>query len=113
MLPRLLVLPMLAAIAAGQPLVLKTTALIDGRVHALRNHEIDIEGGRISRISPDSRRPASAAAESMGMAAKIEPLAEGMEADLVAVDGNPLVDITAVQRVVFVMKAGKIYKNTR
>jgi imidazolonepropionase-like amidohydrolase len=55
----------------------------------------------------------SVAAESLGMADKIGSLAEGMEADLVAVTGNPLDDITAVRRVVFVMKGGKIYKNTR
>jgi len=34
-----------------------------------------------------------------------------MEADIIATDGNPLDDITAVRRVVFVMKGGKVYKN--
>ena len=31
-------------------------------------------------------------------------------ADVIAVDGNPLQDITAVQRVAFVMKGGTVYK---
>ena len=53
----------------------------------------------------------SQAAESLGLQAKIGSIGEGMEADLVAVDGNPLEDITAVRRVVFVMKAGKVYKH--
>ena len=52
----------------------------------------------------------SVAAESLGMGDKIGWLAEGMEADLVAVRGNPLEDITAVRRVVFVMKHGKVYR---
>jgi len=55
----------------------------------------------------------SVAAESLGMADKIGVVAPGMEADLVAVEGNPLDDITAVRRVVFVMKHGRIYKNGR
>ena len=55
----------------------------------------------------------SMAAESLGMANRIGSVAEGMEADLVAVEGNPLDDITAVRRVAFVMKHGKVYKNTR
>jgi len=55
----------------------------------------------------------SVAAESLGMSDKIGALAAGMEADLVATERNPLDDITAVRHVVFVMKHGKIYKNTR
>jgi imidazolonepropionase-like amidohydrolase len=54
----------------------------------------------------------SVAAESLGMADRIGSIAPGMEADLVATEGNPLDDITAVRRVVFVMKGGTIYKNT-
>ena len=55
----------------------------------------------------------SMAAESLGMANRIGSVAEGMEADLVAVEDTPLDDITAVRRVAFVMKHGKVYKNTR
>jgi imidazolonepropionase-like amidohydrolase len=52
----------------------------------------------------------SVAAESLGLGDRIGSIAPGMEADLVAVAGNPLEDITAVRNVVFVMKAGKVYK---
>src|SRR5207302_9119221 len=53
---------------------------------------------------------ASVAADSLGLGGKIGAVAEGMEADLVAVEGNPLEDITAVRRVVFLMKHGKVYQ---
>jgi imidazolonepropionase-like amidohydrolase len=34
-----------------------------------------------------------------------------MQADIVATDGNPLQDITAVRRVTFVMRGGKVLRN--
>jgi imidazolonepropionase-like amidohydrolase len=52
----------------------------------------------------------SLSAESMSMGDKIGSLAPGMEADIIAVSGDPLADITALRRVVFVMRAGKVYK---
>jgi imidazolonepropionase-like amidohydrolase len=53
----------------------------------------------------------SLAAESIDLSNEIGAVAPGMRADLIAVDGNPLEDITALRRVVFVMKGGKVYKN--
>jgi imidazolonepropionase-like amidohydrolase len=52
-------------------------------------------------------------AEALGLSDKIGTVAPGMEADLIAVDGNPLTDITSLQRVVFVMKGGRVYRNGR
>jgi imidazolonepropionase-like amidohydrolase len=67
----------------------------------------------------DAKQPAmdalisagSRAAESIGLGAQIGSIAPGMQADLVATDGNPLDDITSVRKVIFVMKGGKVYKN--
>lgn len=53
----------------------------------------------------------SKSAESLGLGDKIGTIAPGMEADLVATAGNPIQDITAVRRVAFVMKGGKVFKN--
>ena len=53
---------------------------------------------------------ASVAAQALGMGESVGTVAPGFDADLVAVEGNPLEDITAVRRVAFVMKAGKVYK---
>jgi imidazolonepropionase-like amidohydrolase len=52
----------------------------------------------------------SLAAESMGLEKEIGTIAGGFEADVVAVSGNPLEDITKLRSVVFVMKGGTIYK---
>jgi imidazolonepropionase-like amidohydrolase len=53
----------------------------------------------------------SRAAESLNLQKEIGSIAPGLEADLIAVDGDPSEDITALRRVVFVMKGGKVYKN--
>jgi imidazolonepropionase-like amidohydrolase len=52
----------------------------------------------------------SLSAESLGLGDRIGTIATGYDADLVATDGNPLDDITAVRRVRFVMKGGKVYR---
>ena len=43
---------------------------------------------------------------SLGLGDQIGALAPGLDADLIAVDGDPLKDITALRRVVFVMRGG-------
>jgi imidazolonepropionase-like amidohydrolase len=57
------------------------------------------------------RSATSLAAESMGLANRIGALAPGLEADIIAVDGDPLVDPHAYERVAFVMRAGRIYRD--
>jgi imidazolonepropionase-like amidohydrolase len=52
----------------------------------------------------------SLAAASLHMQDQIGSVAPGMQADLIALDGDPLKDITAVRHVVFVMKGGVIYR---
>ena len=50
-------------------------------------------------------------AEAIQIETGIGNVGKGLFADIIAVDENPLVDITALQRVVFVMKGGKIYRS--
>jgi imidazolonepropionase-like amidohydrolase len=50
-------------------------------------------------------------AEMMGWQDRIGSIDKGKFADLVAVSGDPLADITELQRIKFVMKGGKIVKN--
>jgi imidazolonepropionase-like amidohydrolase len=74
----------------------------------------------IYRVQKGGQVPAAAivsitslAAASLGLESKIGAVAPGMEADLIAVDGDPLKDITALRRVVFVMKGGKVVKSAK
>ena len=67
----------------------------------------------IVRVEQGGQKPADAiisltsrSAESMRMQDKIGAIAPGLEADLVAVEGDPLADITALRNVVFVMRGG-------
>lgn len=50
-------------------------------------------------------------AEAMGWQGQVGSITKRKFADLVAVPGDPLADITELQRVMFVMKGGKIIRN--
>jgi len=54
----------------------------------------------------------SLAADAIGMGDRLGSLAAGYDADIIAIDGDPVADITAVRRVVFVMRGGVVYKWT-
>ena len=68
-----------------------------------------VEGGIDPMVALVSAN--SLAAEAMKMSDQIGTLTPGLDADIIALDGDPLKDITAVRRVVFVMKGGVVYKN--
>jgi len=79
-------------------------------------HGRNIEG-LVYRVREGGQDPGAAivsatslAAESMNLGNQIGAIAPGMEADIIAVEGDPLKDITALRRVAFVMKGGRIYK---
>jgi imidazolonepropionase-like amidohydrolase len=57
------------------------------------------------------RTGTSVAAELLGWKEKLGTVEAGKWADIVAVSGDPLMDITQLQQVKFVMKAGIVYKN--
>jgi imidazolonepropionase-like amidohydrolase len=49
---------LLAAVAAAQPVIIRTSTIIDGKGHVLKNKEIVIENGKITGIADAKRRPA-------------------------------------------------------
>ncbi len=71
----------------------------------------------IYRVKDGGQAPMAALVSANSVAAEalrltnVGTLAPGMQADLIAMDGDPVKDITAVRRIVFVMKAGKVYRN--
>ncbi|HTL05790.1 MAG TPA: amidohydrolase family protein, partial [Gemmatimonadales bacterium] len=71
----------------------------------------------ICRVQEGGQRPMDALvsatslnAKSLGLGDRIGSIARGLSADLIAVDGNPAADITALRRVRFVMKGGVVYR---
>jgi imidazolonepropionase-like amidohydrolase len=72
----------------------------------------------VERVRQGGQKPMDAIISATSLAAKslrldktIGTLAAGYDADLIAVEGDPLTDISAVTRVAFVMKGGKVYKH--
>jgi imidazolonepropionase-like amidohydrolase len=78
-----------------------------------RNAEEFIDRVRDGGVDPMAAMVSanSLGAEAMGLADQIGSITPGLQADIIAIDGDPLKDITAVRRVVFVMKGGVVYKN--
>ena len=72
----------------------------------------------VCRVQTSGQKPMDAIisatslnAEAMGLGASIGTLAAGMEADIIAVDGDPAKNITALRNVSFVMKGGKVIRD--
>jgi imidazolonepropionase-like amidohydrolase len=69
----------------------------------------------VVRVKSGTQKPMDAivsltslSAEALGMSGTIGAVAPGLAADLVAVDGDPLADITALRKVMFVMRGGTV-----
>jgi imidazolonepropionase-like amidohydrolase len=74
----------------------------------------------IARVKQGNQKPMDAIVSATSMSAKslnmdtmIGCIAPGLEADIIAVDGDPTTDITTLSKVAFVMKGGKVYRNTK
>ena len=78
-----------------------------------RNAEEFIERVRECGVEPMAAMVSanSLSAEALGMSDQIGTIAPDVQADIIALEGDPLKDITAVRRVQFVMKGGVVYKN--
>jgi imidazolonepropionase-like amidohydrolase len=52
-------------------------------------------------------------ADLLGWTDKVGTIESGKLADIIAVDGDPLKDVTTLQNVRFVMKGGQVFKNEK
>ena len=98
------------AIAAGVKVALGTDAAV--YPHGLNAHEFEVYVRDFGMTPIESLRAGTLhGAELMGWSDKAGALEAGKWADVVAVPADPLKDITTLQDVVFVMKAGQVYRN--
>jgi imidazolonepropionase-like amidohydrolase len=79
--------------------------------HGINAQEFGLMVGLGMSPAAALRTAGPAAADLLGLSKEIGTLEAGKEADIVAVPGNPLSDIHATEKVLFVMKGGKVFKN--
>jgi len=92
----------------GVPIVFGTDTGVSAHGDNAQEFALMVEGGMPPMEAIQSST--SVAANFLGIGDTHGTLEAGKQADIVAVPGNPLDDITALERVSFVMKGGRIYK---
>ena len=97
-----------AGYKAGVKIAFGTDSGVSPHGENAREFELMVEGGMppMEAIQSATR----VASELLGIVDELGTLEKGKIADVVAVDGDPLADISVMKRVVFVMKEGKIHK---
>jgi imidazolonepropionase-like amidohydrolase len=95
--------------AAGVKIAFGTDSGVSPHGENAREFELMVEGGMspMKAIQSATRE----AARLLRVEDRLGTLEEKKVADVVAVEGNPLEDIHAMRRVVFVMKDGQVFKN--
>jgi len=81
--------------------------------HGINAQEFGLMVGLGMSPAAALRSAGPAAADLLGLGSEIGTLEAGKSADVVAVPGNPVSDIHVTEKVLFVMKEGRVYKNDR
>jgi imidazolonepropionase-like amidohydrolase len=99
------------AIAAHVKVALGTDAAV--YPHGLNAHELEVYVDQFG-MSPLAAIQTGTlnAADLMGWSNKVGAIEPGKWADIIAVKGDPMLDVKLLQHVSFVMKSGVVYKNT-
>lgn len=93
---------------AGVPIVFGTDTGVSAHGDNAQEFALMVEGGMPPMEA--IRSATSVAAEFLDITDRHGSLEAGKQADIIAVSGNPLDDIRAMENVTFVMKGGRIYK---
>jgi len=94
------------AVRNGVKIAFGTDAGVSPHGTSAREFALMVDFGGMSPAA--SLRTTAAAAELLGLGGLIGTIEKGKEADIVAVPGDPLKDIHVTERVLFVMKGGKV-----
>ncbi len=99
------------AIEAGVKVALGTDAAV--YPHGLNAHELDVYVNQFGMTPLAALQTGTInAADLMNWSDRVGTLEPGKWADIIAVNGDPLHDITLLQHVAFVMKGGEVYKSS-
>ena len=98
------------AIAAGVKVALGTDAAV--YPHGLNAHEVEVYVREYGMTPLKAIQSATLnGADLMGWTDRVGALEPGKWADVIAVQGDPLKDVTTLQHISFVMKSGVVYKD--
>jgi imidazolonepropionase-like amidohydrolase len=98
------------ALSAGVKIVFGTDA--GAMEHGTQARELEVMVSYGMAPIDAIRSATTVSAELLRMPGQVGSLTKGASADVIAVEGNPLQDIRALQRVRFVMKMGQVYKQS-
>lgn len=97
------------AVKIGVPIAMGTDAGVEP--HGMNAQEFVLMAKNGMPAAKALMAGTAGGADLLGLADKIGTLQAGKAADIVAVPGNPVSDISATEKVFFVMKDGTIYRN--